>query len=255
MRRIKKILKKTTLFINSGLIILLHIPFVFAKTTKHFFISDPEDKTPITTSVNNIPSAGFNVATVFDSLKLNVLGLSKDVFELAVKGMEKLKASGMIMTDSIISIADLSQPSSHKRLYVIDLSHYSLLFNTYVAHGHNSGTITAQNFSNNPKSFQSSPGFYITLNTYLGENGYSLKLNGVEQGINNNAYKRAIVMHGADYVNEKLVAQQGYIGRSWGCPAVPKDLNKKIIETIKEGTCLFIYPGHTAYIKQSPVLN
>jgi L,D-transpeptidase catalytic domain len=129
------------------------------------------------------------------------------------------------------------------------------LFNTYVAHGQNSGTSFAERFSNRLHSFQSSPGFYITMDTYLGSNGYSLKLNGLEKGINNNALRRDIVLHGAAYVNEKLIGEQGYIGRSWGCPAVPLGVHREIIETIKNGTCLFIYPGKNSYVKRSPILN
>jgi hypothetical protein len=193
--------------------------------------------------------------SVFDSLHLDMMGLSKEVFDMAVSGLEKLKNAGVVMADSIISIADFSQPSSNKRLYIIDLNHYTVLFNTYVAHGQKSGKTYAEKFSNRPHSYQSSPGFYVTLDTYNGNNGYSLKLNGLEKGINNNALSRDIVIHGAPYVNEKMISQQGYIGRSWGCPAVPMSLHNSIIDKIKNGTCLFIYPGKTSYLKQSEILN
>ncbi|MBI2731330.1 MAG: murein L,D-transpeptidase catalytic domain family protein [Sphingobacteriales bacterium] len=174
---------------------------------------------------------------------------------MAVKGLEKLKVSGLQMSDNIISIADFSQPSSNKRLYIIDLNNYTLLFQTYVAHGQKSGKEFAEKFSNRPHSYQSSPGFYITMDPYTGSNGYSLKLNGVEEGINDNALNRDIVIHGAPYVSEKLIGRQGYIGRSQGCPAVPQNLSHEIIETIKNGTCLFIYTGQSSYLQHSALIN
>ena len=255
--------KKFSPFLGSVLIFLLHIPFVFAKPAGR--IADDINKhtnyKKIVTATGNPGDiiadnlTPLNKQNVFDSLKLNMLGLSKNIFELAVKGLEKLKESGIILSDNIISIADFSQPSSSKRLYIIDLNNYSLLFQTYVAHGQKSGREYAEKFSNRPRSFQSSPGFYVTLSPYTGVNGYSLKLNGLESGINNNALTRDIVIHGADYVNEALVQEQGYIGRSQGCPAVPKQLNRSIIETIKNGTCLFIYPGQSSYLQKSAILK
>ena len=257
LKRINKKIRTVYFFINSVILFLLHIPFVFAKSAGVKLRHTTGDNNPVvaTTGIDFSSNTFIRHLHVFDSLQLELHGLSKQVFELAVKGLERLKTSGISITDNIISIADFSQPSSHKRLYVIDLNNYSLLFNTYVAHGQNSGEEYARRFSNRPKSFQSSPGFYITMDTYLGSNGYSLKLNGVEKGINNNALRRDIVMHGAPYVNENLISQQGYIGRSWGCPAVPLGEHRQIIETIKNGTCLFIYPGQTNYLQQSTVLN
>jgi hypothetical protein len=144
-------------------------------------------------------------------------------------------------------------PSSQKRLFVIDLSNYKVLHNTLVAHGRNSGRETATSFSNQNESYKSSPGFYITKETYEGKNGYSLKLEGIEYGINNNAFERGIVVHGADYVSQDFVNAQGYIGRSQGCPALPVRQNRPVINTIKNGTCLFVY--HPSYISHSRVLK
>jgi L,D-transpeptidase catalytic domain len=254
---IKK-MKNLRLFLSSLVIFLLHIPFVFAKSVGSSFKHGSGDNKVSVTNNNTVGDAGLIFPTrlnVFDSLKLDMTGLSKNIFEMAVRGLQKLKESGLIVTDTIISIADFSQPSGNKRLYVIDLNNFSLLFQTYVAHGQNSGKEYAEKFSNRPHSFQSSPGFYVTMDPYMGSNGYSLKINGVEKGINNNALRRDIVIHGAGYVNENLIHQQGYIGRSWGCPAVPLGLHYKLIETIKNGTCLFIYPGQSAYLQKSAVLN
>jgi hypothetical protein len=128
-----------------------------------------------------------------------------------------------------------------------------VLFNTLVAHGRNTGREVATSFSNQNSSYKSSPGFYVTRETYDGKNGYSLKLEGLERGINDNAYERGIVIHGAEYVNAELANAQGYIGRSQGCPAVPVQVTRPIINTIKNGTCVFIY--HPSYIERSSVLN
>lgn len=107
--------------------------------------------------------------------------------------------------------------------------------------------------SNQNSTYKSSPGFYITGETYQGKNGYSLKLEGLERGINDNAFERGIVIHGADYVSDAFVNMQGYIGRSQGCPAIPVALSRPIINTIKNGSCLFIY--HSSYIDRSAILN
>lgn len=191
---------------------------------------------------------------VFDSLQLEEIGLSRKVFEYGLKGMEKLIKKGMVHS-GILSIADMSQPSVNKRLYVIDLDNQQLLFNSLVAHGRRSGKEMANVFSNKPSSNKTSLGFYITGNTYNGSNGYSLKLQGLEYGINHNAMRRAIVVHGADYVNEDWAGSQGYIGRSQGCPAVPADISTPLIDNIKDGTCLFIYYPSTTYLKKSPLLR
>ncbi len=193
--------------------------------------------------------------TVYDSLKLDIAGLNREAFEYGLKGLDRLIQEGRTEKQQILSIIDFSQPSYKKRLYVIDLDNYSLLFQTWVAHGRNSGGEMANTFSNKPASYKSSLGFYLTGNTYRGKHGYSLKLEGLEKGINDNALRRAIVMHGADYVNESLANSQGYIGRSQGCPAISKTLYRPIIDHIKEGSCLFIYHPSERYLQSSPLLN
>lgn len=192
---------------------------------------------------------------LYDSIHLNELGLQKKVLELALKGFNKLSVRGKLNRDSILSIVDFSKSSREKRLYVIDLKNAKLLFNTYVAHGRNSGAEFARSFSNIMASNKSSLGFYITNQTYKGENGYSLRLQGVERNINDKAYRRAIVMHGAAYANEQYLAERGILGRSFGCPAIPMDEHAAIIDAIKGGSCLFIYSPDKKYIKQSTVLN
>src|SRR5688572_3133676 len=178
---------------------------------------------------------------VYDSLDLGTRGLNFDAFRYALQGMQRMKDMGYEFNSNIVTIADFSQPSYKKRLFIVDLDNYQVLFNTYVSHGRNSGKEIPKKFSNKLSSYQSSPGFYLTKNTYFGKHGYSLQLEGLEKGINDNAFRRAIVMHGADYVNERMISSLGYIGRSQGCPAVSTRESKKIISTIKDGTCLFIY--------------
>jgi len=192
---------------------------------------------------------------VYDSLHLDLSGLSRQAYDYALEGWEKLIEQGKILNQSVMAIVDFSQPSTQKRLYILDMENYKVLFNTLVAHGRNSGKEMANSFSNKASSFKSSPGFYITGDTYNGDNGYSLKLTGVEKGINDNAEHRAIVMHGADYVDESWINTQGYIGRSLGCPALSPAIYKSVIDKIKNGTCLFIYGNDSSYIVNSKLIK
>ncbi len=241
-------------YISSIFIALLHLPAAFAKSAaaNKLFYTPPADSTTKAT-IETVTKPTPFLKSVYDSLHLNLKGLSKEAYDYAKKGMETLIAEGKLFNQSIISIIDFSQPSGKKRLFIIDLNNYKVLFNTLVAHGKNTGQEIANSFSNQNESFKSSPGFYITRETYQGKNGYSLKLEGVERGINDKAYERGIVMHGAEYVSDAFVNARGFIGRSHGCPAVPVQLNRPIINTIKEGTCLFIY--HPSYVDRSVVLD
>lgn len=187
---------------------------------------------------------------VYDELNLHQTGLEKSVFEYALRGWQKIDTA-----KSTLTIVDLSQPSTRKRLYVVDLIKKKLLFNTYVAHGQNSGDLTANRFSNKQSSLQSSLGFYKTLNTYMGKHGLSLQLKGLEKGFNDNVFNRNIVLHGADYACEAFIRKTGRLGRSQGCPAVPYAESKGIIQAVKGGTCLFIYSPNTDYLKQSAYLS
>ena len=239
--------------------ILLHMPIVFAGTNPHIeaaLVNLANEKKVTGAAVqDNEASNTEAVEAEYESMHLNDLGLSKTAFSYAMKGFNYLVQQGRLSKDNIISIVDFSQSSSHKRLFVIDLNDLRVLYNTYVAHGVNSGREYANQFSNTPESNKSSLGFYETKNTYQGGNGYSLKLAGLEKGINDNAERRDIVMHGAEYVDESLIRSQGYIGRSWGCPALPEKLHKPIIDKIKNGTCLFIYSPDNAYLKKSKIIN
>lgn len=193
--------------------------------------------------------------SLYDNMRLDSVGLSREAFDKALMGYEHLEETGRIKNPDVISIIDFSLPSTKKRLFVIDLKNRLLLFNTLVSHGRNSGKDIANAFSNKMNSFKSSLGFYITGDTYTGEHGYSLRLEGEEAGINDNALSRGIVMHSADYVNESLAKAQGYIGRSLGCPAIPQNIHRKVIERIRNGTCLFLYSPDKYYSLHTKILG
>ncbi|MBS1661190.1 MAG: murein L,D-transpeptidase catalytic domain family protein [Bacteroidetes bacterium] len=184
-------------------------------------------------------SARFNV--LYDSLQLDELGLSSQAFHKAVNGFLHLVALGEITNPGVLSIIDFSLPSSQKRLFVLDTYNGKLLFNTLVAHGRNSGQLLATRFSNRRNSFMSSLGFYLTGDTFIGQHGYSMRLEGMEKGVNDHVFSRAIIMHPADYVSEEHIQQWGYLGRSEGCPAIPEEVNRPIIDEIQGGSCLYIY--------------
>ncbi len=236
-------------FLIPVLFCLIHLPFVSANVNPNTVLG--------LNNLEYVPDSSSKIATnsiLYESLDLNALGLSEDAFDYALKGYEYLKNKGKLDNEDILSIVDFSLPSSQKRLFVLDMENGQLLYQTFVAHGRNSGKEFAKEFSNQPESFKSSLGFYVTKNTYFGQHGFSLRLEGEEKGINDNAMKRAIVMHSADYVDKKLISSQGYIGRSLGCPALPADVYKPIIAKIKDGSCLFVYsPGN--YASKSPVLQ
>ncbi len=182
--------------------------------------------------------------------------ISEDAFEKALTGFENLKRAGKLDAYThLLTVADFSLSSTKNRLWVIDLNARKVLFNTLVSHGRGTGDEFAVNFSNKNNSHQSSLGFYITESTYNGSNGYSLRLHGMDKGYNDAAYERAIVMHGADYVSESFAKAQNRIGRSWGCPAVSREMAAPIINTIKGKNLLFIYYPDREYLASSEWLK
>jgi hypothetical protein len=175
-----------------------------------------------------------------------------DIFRLAMTGMGNIKE---LQNKKIITIIDFSRPSTKERFFVIDLANKKILYRTLVAHGKNSGENTANSFSNDSQSLKSCLGFFLTSETYNGKHGYSLSLDGLEPGINDNARARSIVVHGADYVSSTFAEQHGRLGRSWGCPALPVISSKEIIDHISNGSCIFIYGNDPEYLKASKLLN
>lgn len=211
--------------------------------------------TPVNTRASEINTIKLEADSLYACINLSTPGLAKNVFELALRGYKKLKRMNKITREGILSIIDFSKPSNTPRLFVIDLNTRELLVSTLVAHGKNSGMTYASSFSNSPSSNKSSLGFFVTRNTYSGENGYSLKLEGEEKGVNDRAYARHIVIHGAEYVAPDFIRSTGHLGRSLGCPAVSIEEHKKIIDLIKDGTCLFIYHPSKTYLKKSKLVN
>lgn len=212
---------------------------LFAFKTNPNISSKSNDVSLEITSFDNAPEIQFEA--IYHSLNTNNYRLPKqDSFTQALKGFYQWKEKGSIQKD-ILTLVDFSMSSTEKRLWVIDIKNNSILFQSLVAHGRNSGDEFATNFSNTPESHKSSLGFYATGETYIGKHGYSLRLDGLEKGINNNARKRAIVMHGATYVSKEFIQNNGRLGRSFGCPSVPEELTKELIDIIKNQSCLYIY--------------
>lgn len=177
------------------------------------------------------------------------------VLKKAMTGYYALKNKGMLENDGVLTIIDYNQPSVKKRLFVIDMDRNRLLASSLVAHGKNSGQNRAVKFSNVPGSFKSSLGFFVTDRTYQGKHGYSLRLRGLERGINDNALMRNIVIHGAEYVSSDFIRRHGRLGRSLGCPALPFSNYRQVIDLIKGGSCLFIYNGDQNYVGRSNLLK
>jgi hypothetical protein len=195
------------------------------------------------------------VTALYTQIDLQEMGLTKKAFEYALKGYYYLLDHHWLNKTNILSICDLSQSSRNKRLYVIDLEQRTVVVNTYVAHGRNSGGEFARSFSNNPASHKTSLGFYITQGTYYGNNGLSLKIRGMDRGFNDRANGRNIVVHGSQYVGPDFLQMNQFCGRSYGCPALPATESDSIIDLIKEGTCLFIYHPTKKYLTRSKILN
>lgn len=237
-----------------GLLVSMSLAFTRPATTDLSGINTGENVKTVATE-KTTRSIKEEKTGLYDSLNLNAHGLSRQAFEYALAGYNRLLNEGKIFKNNILSILDFSLPSGKKRLFVIDLASGELVFNTYAAHGRNSGSDMATQFSNQPNSFKSSLGFYVTGGTYTGKHGESLRLNGEEEGINDNAMSRGIVIHSAAYADESIVAQQGFIGRSQGCPALPQSIAKNVIEKIKDGSCLFLYSPDKYYTTHSKILN
>jgi hypothetical protein len=185
---------------------------------------------------------------LYTSLGAEQQGLRFEVFEKALTGYLNLKQAGRLSErQQRLTVIDFDLPSTQKRLWVLDLAEHKVLFHTLVAHGHNSGENEASNFSNTDQSNMSSLGFYVTGQEYQGKHGRSLRLQGLDEGFNTNAAARAVVMHGADYVSEAFIKQNGRLGRSLGCPALPLDQYAQIIDAVHGGSCLFLNKSNAGY--------
>lgn len=203
------------------------------------------------------PAAAFEhyVQSLYETIELKKRGLDIDLFRYALTGYFNLKKKGAIPKEGIISIIDFRKSCNDSRFYVIDLSRQKVLYQTLVAHGRLSGDIHARHFSNTAGSLKSSLGFFVTGDTYDGEYGYSLYLYGMDEGFNDKAKARGIVVHGAPYVTRSFLKEYGKIGRSQGCPALPAGLHINIINTIMGGTCLFQFYDDKRYLQRSVLLD
>jgi hypothetical protein len=182
--------------------------------------------------------------------------LSYDAFAAGYKGYLNLRNAGKLNPNKqLLTIADFTLSSCAQRMWIIDLQSKKVLLNDYVAHGQGSGDEFARAFSNTENSHQSSIGFYVTGDTYIGQHGKSMRLYGMDNGYNSAAYDRAVVVHAADYVSKDAIAGMKRLGRSWGCPAVSPNVINKVINYTQGGTCMFIYYPQKSYLASSAWLN
>lgn len=237
--------------VRKSIITSLLFAVIFVAGVKNSKVNAAESSSVVTNS-----SFMTTAESIYQGLKVNpaVSVPSWEAFSTAMKGFNNLNASGKIKKN-ILSVVDFSLPSTEKRFWVIDLDTKEVLFNDYVAHGRNSGNNVAEKFSNIPSSYTSSLGFYVTAEKYHGKHGLSLRLDGMDKGFNDNARKRAIVIHGADYVSPDFIKKYGRLGRSLGCPSVPMDVHEDVINTIYGGSVLFIYSADKDFMVRSSVLN
>ena len=182
-------------------------------------------------------------------------GLDPKVLDLALQARTCAVAYGDVEGDTRLAVIDYSMPSTEKRLWVFDLQEGDVLYNEHVAHGQGSGGNMTTAFSNQDGSHQTSLGLFRTAETYVGGNGYSMRMDGLDAGYNDNARERLIVMHGAPYVNPDAARKQGRLGRSWGCPAVRDAVAREIIDTMKGGELLFSYYPDERWLDSSRFLD
>ncbi|MES2852989.1 MAG: murein L,D-transpeptidase catalytic domain family protein [Bacteroidota bacterium] len=214
---------------------------LFSFSTSKTNLSEPSDVKPVVYAKTVESSVEAKIELAYNNLHSDKFALPKlESFAEALKGYYSLKEKGLIKKD-ILTLIDFSLSSNTKRLWVIDLVTGDILFHSLVAHGRNTGNEFASNFSNSAESYKSSLGFYATGEIYNGKHGMSLKLDGLEKGVNDNARARGVVMHAADYVSNSFIKNNHRLGRSQGCPAVPVELSKDIISAIKNKSCFFIY--------------
>ena len=189
----------------------------------------------------------------FDAAAIGTI--EKDVFELALNAASCAVRSGAAKSPATLTVIDYSKPSTEKRLWVFDLKSRELIYEELVAHGQGSGANMATQFSNLDETHQTSLGLFKTDTTYVGKNGYSLRLDGLDLGINDRARDRAIVMHGAPYVSREFVRKTGRLGRSWGCPAIGADVARQMIDRVKGGGLVFAYYPDKQWLKSSKYLG
>ncbi|HLB58036.1 MAG TPA: murein L,D-transpeptidase catalytic domain family protein [Gammaproteobacteria bacterium] len=227
--------------------LLLMLSFLCIAGCKPSFTSDAA------THTENVGSKAW-VADETRAITAQASNLSPTVLKVSLTAYAKARQQGLD-AKQLLTIVDYSKPSSERRLWVIDVKNEKVLFNTWVAHGKNSGTVNATSFSNQARSLKSSLGVFVTENSYIGGKGYALRIQGLERGINDNAYKRDVVFHGAWYANPDVAKERGMLGRSWGCLAVEQDVIKPLVDTIKNNTVVVAYYPDQNWLRNSTYLN
>ena len=246
--------------LNKSLLLaaFISVSVAFSINLKPTVPSEKNDKAMVAalSEKENAPlSEDEKISRLYESfLSTNTSMPSLVSFKNAITGYDKLVEEGEIKKE-VLTIVDFSLSSTEKRMWILDMNTNKVLYNTYVSHGRNTGGEMATKFSNTTSSFQSSLGFYVTAETYYGKNGLSLFIDGMEEGFNSNARSRYVVIHGADYATPEFIKRTGRLGRSLGCPAIPRKVTKEIIETIKGNSALFIYHPNKEYAQNSTYLN
>jgi hypothetical protein len=207
----------------------------------------------LTSSAITFAKPGLDINTQVQHLSSKAPKLNRNVLKLALTAYKNAQRKGNVKKP-VLTVIDYSLPSNKQRMWIFDLKRERLLYNTYVAHGKNSGANVARSFSNKESSKQSSLGTYITKDTYIGHKGYSLNLQGLDRGFNDNAYNRRVVVHGAWYVEPDFIKHAGRAGLSWGCPAIAQTLAKPVINTIKNGSVIFAYFPDKKFLNHSGYL-
>ncbi|GEC73359.1 hypothetical protein FFL01_28980 [Flavobacterium flevense] len=224
-------------------------------STNVFFSKSNTNPKILKTNVLNVNTELSSAEEIYNNLDSANFSLPNlESFKEALVGFNKLKEQGKV-SKNIITLIDFSLSANTKRLWVIDLDTRTVLLHSLVAHGRNTGQEYANSFSNAAESYKSSLGFYLTAEVYNGKHGKSLRLDGIEKGINDNARNRAVVVHGANYVSNSFIQNNKRLGRSLGCPAVPVEITNKLIETIQNKTCLFIYYPSKSYKELSHLVS
>jgi hypothetical protein len=227
---------------------------LFAPRTTDSSFARGADAAATASSANAAASAAATFA-IENFAAAEIGTIETDVLELALGAASCAVKSGAVERPRTLTVIDYSRPSSQKRLWVYDLTTRELLYEELVAHGQGSGANLATQFSNKPDSHQTSLGLFVTDDTYVGRNGYSLRLDGLDKGLNDRARDRAIVMHGAPYVSPAFVKANGRLGRSHGCPAVSADVARELINRVKGGGLVFAYYPDAQFLKTSKYLG
>ena len=200
-------------------------------------------------------AAGPPLSYTLESLVAAAPGLNAKVLGLALRASSCARQRGELPDSDLLTVIDYSRPSTEPRLYVLDVTHGTLLHRELVAHGKQSGANFTRFFSNDPGSRASSLGLFVTRDTYVGRHGRSLRLDGLEPGVNDHALERAIVVHGASYVGSRFIQKHGRLGRSWGCPALAPEVAQRVIDVIRDGTPVFAYYPDREWLARSPFLG